>query len=133
MSFFAVLLALVIEQLKSLPRDNPIYHLAAGWVGWTSRNFDAGRAHHVWVAWIISVGAPSAAVRAVFLVLHRWSVLLALLFDIATLYATLGFRQFSHWFTDIRDALERGRSEEHTSELQSPKDLVCRLLLEKKK
>src|SRR5574340_347922 len=27
----------------------------------------------------------------------------------------------------------RSRSEEHTSELQSPKDLVCRLLLEKKK
>src|SRR6202158_6511066 len=26
-----------------------------------------------------------------------------------------------------------GRSEEHTSELQSPPDLVCRLLLEKKK
>src|SRR5437867_9427573 len=28
---------------------------------------------------------------------------------------------------------EDGRSEEHTSELQSPYDLVCRLLLEKKK
>src|SRR5690348_17388723 len=28
---------------------------------------------------------------------------------------------------------ERGRSEEHTSELQSPVHLVCRLLLEKKK
>src|SRR5256885_5086073 len=28
---------------------------------------------------------------------------------------------------------ERGRSEEHTSELQSPCNLVCRLLLEKKK
>src|SRR5437867_8527875 len=27
----------------------------------------------------------------------------------------------------------RNRSEEHTSELQSPYDLVCRLLLEKKK
>src|SRR5574340_1471059 len=27
----------------------------------------------------------------------------------------------------------RYRSEEHTSELQSPKDIVCRLLLEKKK
>src|SRR5574340_1004783 len=27
----------------------------------------------------------------------------------------------------------KARSEEHTSELQSPKDLVCRLLLEKKK
>src|SRR5699024_11640688 len=30
-------------------------------------------------------------------------------------------------------ALERRRSEEHTSELQSRFDLVCRLLLEKKK
>src|SRR5574340_1574733 len=29
--------------------------------------------------------------------------------------------------------LQTERSEEHTSELQSPKDLVCRLLLEKKK
>src|SRR5256885_10373583 len=29
--------------------------------------------------------------------------------------------------------LGRGRSEEHTSELQSPCNLVCRLLLEKKK
>src|SRR5438874_5271520 len=28
---------------------------------------------------------------------------------------------------------ERARSEEHTSELQSRRDLVCRLLLEKKK
>src|SRR5207248_11589266 len=36
---------------------------------------------------------------------------------------------------DVRISLvdARGRSEEHTSELQSPYDLVCRLLLEKKK
>src|SRR5574340_1145549 len=32
-----------------------------------------------------------------------------------------------------RGILNSPRSEEHTSELQSPKDLVCRLLLEKKK
>src|SRR2546430_10202581 len=35
---------------------------------------------------------------------------------------------------DLDDALEqRPRSEEHTSELQSQSNLVCRLLLEKKK
>src|SRR5258708_14706750 len=33
----------------------------------------------------------------------------------------------------VRSDLERRRSEEHTSELQSPDHLVCRLLLEKKK
>src|SRR2546426_7187342 len=31
------------------------------------------------------------------------------------------------------DVFKAGRSEEHTSELQSPCNLVCRLLLEKKK
>src|SRR3712207_7576182 len=34
---------------------------------------------------------------------------------------------------DDRAGLEGGRSEEHTSELQSRQYLVCRLLLEKKK
>src|SRR5690348_18057198 len=34
---------------------------------------------------------------------------------------------------DLRQPNSRPRSEEHTSELQSPVHLVCRLLLEKKK
>src|SRR5438874_3785343 len=40
------------------------------------------------------------------------------------------------WVAALNSAEERlahGRSEEHTSELQSRRDLVCRLLLEKKK
>src|SRR5690554_7470937 len=39
---------------------------------------------------------------------------------------------FSAWFTRWQKALDTGRSEEHTSELQSRPHLVCRLLLEKK-
>src|SRR5207248_2833057 len=38
-----------------------------------------------------------------------------------------------HGFAWLRRVNEDNRSEEHTSELQSPYDLVCRLLLEKKK
>src|SRR2546426_9038860 len=34
---------------------------------------------------------------------------------------------------DLRPGCAQNRSEEHTSELQSPCNLVCRLLLEKKK
>src|SRR2546427_7947233 len=34
---------------------------------------------------------------------------------------------------EVGELIERGRSEEHTSELQSQSNLVCRLLLEKKK
>ncbi len=108
MSFFAVLLALVIEQFKPLPRDNWVHHLLVSWVGWTGRNFDAGRAHHAWVVWGVSVGAPGLLLGAVYLAIAHWSLLLALLFDVGVLYLTLGFRQFSHYYTDIRDALDRG-------------------------
>src|SRR5438552_11306421 len=39
----------------------------------------------------------------------------------------------SPWRSRVRGAVTDERSEEHTSELQSPDHLVCRLLLEKKK
>src|SRR3712207_2012929 len=41
------------------------------------------------------------------------------------------FSTYATWW--IRQAVQRARSEEHTSELQSRQYLVCRLLLEKKK
>src|SRR5256885_11514326 len=40
---------------------------------------------------------------------------------------------WAHWLMPVIPALWESRSEEHTSELQSPCNLVCRLLLEKKK
>src|SRR5256885_10121875 len=53
------------------------------------------------------------------------------LFPYTTLFRSVDYwvkrnycKHFAVWF---------GRSEEHTSELQSPCNLVCRLLLEKKK
>src|SRR5256885_10911559 len=39
----------------------------------------------------------------------------------------------AHWPAEVLRPLSDPRSEEHTSELQSPCNLVCRLLLEKKK
>ena len=108
MSFFAVLLALVIEQFKPLPRDNWVHHLLVTWVGWTGRNFDAGRAHHAWVVWGVSVLGPTLLVAALYLLAEHYSLLLALAVDVGVLYLTLGFRQFSHYFTDIRDALDDG-------------------------
>src|SRR2546429_2174089 len=43
----------------------------------------------------------------------------------------IGFRD--SYTRNIQKEIERNRSEEHTSELQSRLHLVCRLLLEKKK
>lgn len=112
MSFFAVLLALVIEQARPLPRTQVWARWLADWVQWNRRHFEAGRRHHRWVAWGVSVLAPVVLTVAVYLAVRQLSLLLALALDVAVLYATLGFRQFSHYFTDIRDALDRGDEQE---------------------
>jgi adenosylcobinamide-phosphate synthase len=108
MSFFAVLFALLLEQLKPLPRDNRVHDTLVSWVRWSGRNFDAGKPHHTWVVWCVSVLLPTFLVGGLYMAVSRYSLLLALVFDVAALYLTLGFRQFSHYFTDIRDALDRG-------------------------
>ena len=108
MSFLAVLLALIVEQLRPLPQGNPVHEALIDWARWTARNFDAGREHHAWVVWAVTVFTPALLTWGVFELLHHQSLLLALGFNLLILYLTLGFRQFSHYFTDIRDALEQG-------------------------
>src|SRR5574344_2363903 len=55
------------------------------------------------------------------------------LFPYTTLFRSLPHSSNSSQSERIFCACSSGRSEEHTSELQSPDHLVCRLLLEKKK
>src|SRR5450830_2055557 len=55
------------------------------------------------------------------------------LFPYTTLFRSYTRADAEGFVTELAPAAWRGRSEEHTSELQSRFDLVCRLLLEKKK
>src|SRR5437667_4133746 len=62
------------------------------------------------------------------------------LFPYTTLFRLSGMSRAPLWLTEISSSCmadsrvsANRRSEEHTSELQSHHDLVCRLLLEKKK
>src|SRR5205085_2528601 len=109
MSFFAILFAFLIEQVRPLARHNPIHALLRGWARWTSTNFDAGKPQHGWVTWGLAVLVPAVAVSAIHWLLIAfvgWPF--ALVWSVAVLYITLGFRQFSHHFTAIRDALDGG-------------------------
>lgn len=108
MSFLAVLFALIIEQARPLARGNWIHAGFRVWARWTSRSLDAGQPHHGWIAWTAAVVVPSLFTLLIHVLLLRFSVLLAYAWSVAILYVTLGFRQFSHYFTDIRDALDDG-------------------------
>ena len=111
MSFFAVLFALLIEQLKPLPRGNCRARRADRLDALDRRATSTPAAtSHAWVVWCVTVlaagaagaAASTSALAQVQRAARRWPS------NVAVLYLTLGFRQFSHYFTDIRDALERG-------------------------
>jgi adenosylcobinamide-phosphate synthase len=109
MSFFSIFFALLFEQARPLARGNLVHASMRGWVRWVIRNFDAGKKAHGWLAWGMAVGGPSLVALVIYwllLALIGWP--LAMLWNVAVLYATLGFRQFSHHFTNIRKALNEG-------------------------
>ena len=109
MSFISILVALLLEQARPLAQVNPVHSTNRGWVRWVARNFDAGEPQHGWLAWGLAVVIPAVIVCLVYWVLALsvgW--LAAICWNVAVLYVTLGFRQFSHHFTLIRDALYAG-------------------------
>ncbi len=109
MSFLSLLFALLIEQARPLVRGNWVHRSVRAWVVWISQTLDAGHPRLAWTTWSLAVGVPAVLAMVVHWLLMAvlgWPV--AMIWSIAVLYVTLGFRQFSHHFTDIRDALDVG-------------------------
>ena len=109
MSFLAILFALLLEQARPLGQVNMVHNTNRGWVHWVVRNFDAGKPWHGGLTWGLSVLVPALLAFGMHWLLV-WSLgwVVAIFWNVAVLYVTLGFRQFSHHFTLIRDALYAG-------------------------
>lgn len=112
MTFLSILCALLIEQLKPLRADNPIYaeikSLATRMEGW----FNAGHARHGRLGWLVMMAAlmiPTALIYGV--LVHYRLLLAAFAWNILIVYLTLGFRHYSHYFTSIQLALNAGDEE----------------------
>jgi adenosylcobinamide-phosphate synthase len=109
MSFFSILFALLIEQARPLKDENFLHTQVRNALSWTVRQLDTGQASHARLTWVVVILVP-----AVLIALVHWALLIwlgwiaAVIWNVAILYLTLGFRQFSHHFTDIRDALDAG-------------------------
>ena len=108
MSVIAIIAALLLEQWRSLGDRKAVAGALAGWSEWLERSFDAGEERHGLIAWLVAVLLPVALVLGLHELLWYASPLAALLLNILVLYLTLGFRQFSHFFTDIQGAVRDG-------------------------
>jgi adenosylcobinamide-phosphate synthase len=107
-SILAIIAALLLEQWRPLDNRKTVQNAIAGWAGWLEQAFNGGERRHGTIAWLVAVLPPVAAAFVIHYLLASLHFLLALAFNIAALYVTLGFRQFSHNFTDIQLAVKSG-------------------------
>jgi cobalamin biosynthesis protein CobD/CbiB len=108
MGVIAIIAALLLEQWRPLGDRKVVLAALLAWTDWLERSFNAGQARHGAIAWVIAVLAPLAAAALLYAALYWVSPFAALLLNVAALYLTLGFRQFSHTFTGIQAALREG-------------------------
>lgn len=108
MKFLSLLAALLLEQAWPLRQDNPVRLGFGIYAQALERHFNGGQHRHGITAWLLAVLPVIAAVVAVHQALQGAGSIAVWLWNIAVLYFTLGFRQFSHHFTEIRQALAAG-------------------------
>jgi len=107
-SVLAVVAALLLEQWRPLGERKAYFALLASGAEWLERSFNAGEGRHGMIAWLVAVLPVLAAAVALHALLAWVHPLLALAFNVGALYFTLGFRQFSHYFTDLQLAVRSG-------------------------
>ncbi|MDN4053202.1 CobD/CbiB family protein [Massilia sp. YIM B02763] len=109
MTFFSILCALLIEQLKPLRADNQIYgeikRMAMRIEAW----FNAGQVSHGRMGWFLMMGGLMLPTGIIYwTLLHYGWVFAAFAWNVLIVYLTLGFRHYSHYFTSIQFALNAG-------------------------
>jgi len=108
MNVLAIIAALVIEQWRPLGERKGVQAVLGAWAGWLEQSFNGGQSRHGIVAWFVGVLPWVVLAMVLYRFLDKASPALALVFDVSVLYLTLGFRQFSHYFTGIQLAVRAG-------------------------
>ena len=112
MSLFALIAALLLEQAHPLSSRKYLYGWLSGYVDYFQQHFNAGAYKHGKIAWILAVLPLLAGVMVLFLLLSMLHPVFAWAFNVLVLYLTMGFRQFSHYFTSIHKAMREGKLDE---------------------
>lgn len=107
MSVLAIIAALLLEQWRPLGERKTYHALLSRWADWLEATFNAGESHHGRIAWLVAAAPLVLGSLALYYALFWLHPLFALALNVAALYVTLGFRQFSHYFTSIQAALKR--------------------------
>jgi adenosylcobinamide-phosphate synthase len=105
MSLLSIIFALLIEQLRPLSSRRYLHAWMRAYADFFQRNFNGGESRHGQIAWIVAILFPVLGAVTLYWLLAAQHPVFAWAFCVLVLYLTMGFRQFSHYFTDIHKAL----------------------------
>lgn len=108
MTLFSLIFALLLEQWRPAGDRNRLILLFFAYADALERYFNTGVRRHDIAAWVAAVAPVLILTGWIYYFLHNLSPLLAWAWNVVMLYLTMGFRQFSHSFTEIKDALKNG-------------------------
>ena len=108
MTLFSLIFALLLEQWRPSGDRNRVILLFLSYADRLERYFNTGVGRHGVAAWIAAVVPVLVFTGWIYYLLYSFNPLLAWAWNVVMLYLTMGFRQFSDSFTEIRDALKNG-------------------------
>ena len=125
MSLLSLIAALLLEQLHPLSSRKQMFAWLNSYVHFFQHHFNAGEHKHGKIAWLFAVMLPLLVAVALYWLLYRINPVFAWAFSVLVLYLTMGFRQFSHYFTDIHRALRDEDLEKARNLLSSWRGVHC--------
>jgi adenosylcobinamide-phosphate synthase len=108
MGFVALIFALLIEQGRPLPANNLVHRGLGEAADLLMGATNAGERRHGAIGWLLLAAALLGVVALLEWLLAEIHPLAVFCLHVAVLYYTLGFRQFSHAFTQVQLALAAG-------------------------
>src|SRR3990170_2151451 len=108
MKFLSLLAALLLEQAWPLREGNRLLLWFNRYALALEGSINGGQYRHGVIAWALAVVPALVVTATVQLALNDLNPLAGMLWSVAVLYLTMGFRRFSHFFTEVRLALHAG-------------------------
>lgn len=110
MTVLSLIVVLLLEQVRPLSERKAVAVPLSRYARFFEGHFNDGQERHGAIAWLLAVLPATLACAAVYFLLAAANPLLGFAWNVAILYLTLGFRQFSHYYTGIHLALRMGET-----------------------
>jgi adenosylcobinamide-phosphate synthase len=106
MNVIAILAALGLEQWRAFQWRSALEHSFIQYARAVERKLNGGTAQHAAIATLVALVPPVLFAAGIYVALHALHPLLGLAWNVTMLYLLMGFRRFSHLYTNVEAALK---------------------------